>query len=648
MTRRIGPYEVVRELGRGGMGVVYEVTDPALPRRLALKLILDHADPDALARFGREVELLARVRHPNVVAVHAVGRAPEGPYVLMDLVEGEPLSRLVGRLDAARAVEVVRALCDAVGALHAQGVLHRDLKPQNVIVRPDGRPVLLDFGLACDPAGGRSLTRTGQVLGTPRYMAPEQAEGKTQAPLDARADVYGLGAVLFELLAGAPPFAEVDGGPWALLLAVVEREPRWPEVDPALGTVLRRAMAKRPDDRYATAAELSVALRQATEGTLAPPPRGRWGLVAAALALLIILCVGSWSLRPPTPAEVSPSEVAATSTGDEPPVTPPSPAPSREDARTLRPAPGAPGEAAALVWLDERRLATGTRAQVAVWDPEHPGEPRLRWERLEGLGRWLSLGPDVLWAAREGDVGVIPLDDGPPGMSDLPESFGVTALASAPDGQPIVGVTAPERAALIFYPGDVDGAIRLGRGEGPGLVIVVASPEGDRLAATITGDAPATSLRVWSWPGGEPLAAWGHPPESFASLAAAPRSTLIAAGTTTGFLRLFDLATLGDRGAFVAEDATEQRLVPSAHVGHVQALAFSPDGEVLFSVAHPHHPPDAPSELRVWRVANRALARTVALDWRVGALAASPDGRWLALARTDGRVELWSAPALRR
>ncbi|MBX3468806.1 MAG: serine/threonine protein kinase, partial [Planctomycetes bacterium] len=246
-ARRIGPYEVLRELGRGGMGVVYEVRDPALPRRLALKLILDRADPDALARFSREVELLARVRHPGVVAVHAVGHAPEGPFVLMDLVEGEPLSRLVGRLDARRAVEVVRGLCDAVGALHAQGVLHRDLKPQNVIVRPDGAPVLLDFGLARCAWGPGRLTRTGDVLGTPRYMAPEQAEGRG-AP-DARVDVYGLGAILFELLAGAPPFAEVQGGPVALLAAAIEREPRWPAVDAALGAVLRRSMARRPEDR---------------------------------------------------------------------------------------------------------------------------------------------------------------------------------------------------------------------------------------------------------------------------------------------------------------------------------------------------------------------------------------------------------------
>ncbi|MCO5171701.1 MAG: serine/threonine protein kinase [Planctomycetes bacterium] len=260
-ARRVGPYEVMRELGRGGMGVVYEVRDPALPRRLALKLILDGGGSEVVARFVREAELLARVRHPGVVAVHAVGRAPEGPYVVMDLVEGEPLARLAARgLDPARAAALVRALCDAVEALHAQGVLHRDLKPQNVIVRPDGAPVLLDFGVARDAASATSLTRTGQVLGTPRYMAPEQAEGKGGRPHDRRTDVYGLGAILFELLGGAPPFAEVEGG-LGVLVAVQERAPRWPAAPEALGRVLRRAMARRPEDRPPTAAALGAALR---------------------------------------------------------------------------------------------------------------------------------------------------------------------------------------------------------------------------------------------------------------------------------------------------------------------------------------------------------------------------------------------------
>ena len=167
--RAVGPYQVVRELGRGGMGLVLEVRHPDVPRPLALKLILDQeADDTALARFGREAQLLARVRHPNVVVVHQLGRAPEGPYLVTELVAGESLEAQVrrGPLAPERAARITRALADALVAVHAEQVLHRDLKPQNVILRADGSPVLLDFGLA-RAQGGEKLTQTGTSLGTP-------------------------------------------------------------------------------------------------------------------------------------------------------------------------------------------------------------------------------------------------------------------------------------------------------------------------------------------------------------------------------------------------------------------------------------------------------------------------------------------------
>lgn len=195
-ARQIGPYHVVRELGRGGMGVVYEVSHPGVPgRRLALKRILtDVADAKGLVRFGREAQLLARVRHHNVLRVHELGRTAEGPYVVTELVEGENLRELLtrGPFEPRRAAELVRDLADALGAVHAEGILHRDLKPENVLLRPDGTPVVLDFGLARE-LDGEGLTRTGDVLGTPAYMSPEQANGESPSRLDARTDVYGLG-----------------------------------------------------------------------------------------------------------------------------------------------------------------------------------------------------------------------------------------------------------------------------------------------------------------------------------------------------------------------------------------------------------------------------------------------------------------------
>ena len=184
----IGPYRVLRELGRGGMGVVYEVQDPQAPRTLALKLILPgEAGPDALARFAREAQLLARVRHPNVVTVHTMGEANGAPYLVTDLVVGHELSALgrTGPVDPRRAAELVRTLADAVAALHRLGVLHRDLKPENVFVREDGTPVLLDFGLAREIVGPDAASHSVSGLASSSalgvYALAASPDGRTIA-----------------------------------------------------------------------------------------------------------------------------------------------------------------------------------------------------------------------------------------------------------------------------------------------------------------------------------------------------------------------------------------------------------------------------------------------------------------------------------
>jgi hypothetical protein len=266
------------------MGVVYEVRHPANPRPLALKLLLgaDEVSADALERFRREARLLARVRHPSIVGVHAIDRMEDGrDYLVTDLVEGPSLSRARrdGPLEPRRAAEIVRDLALAVAEVHANGILHRDLKPDNVILRPDGVPVLLDFGLARD-AGAQQLTRTGVVVGTPAYMSPEQAEGTRAVELDARTDVYSLGAMLFFLLAGTAPF---EGATITqLIYAVLQKDPEWPADAPAaLVAIGRKAMAKDPDSRHASAAGLAADLAMFVEGH-APmaAPRSRAPLVA--------------------------------------------------------------------------------------------------------------------------------------------------------------------------------------------------------------------------------------------------------------------------------------------------------------------------------------------------------------------------------
>jgi serine/threonine-protein kinase len=268
------------------MGEVFEAVDPG-GRTVALKLLLRSraaAGPAALERFLREARLLARIRHPNVVAVHDLGEAPEGPYLVTDLVEGRELGDVLddGPLAPKRAAEVVRALCGAVGELHAAGVLHRDLKPENVILKPDGAPVLLDFGLARE-MGSDALTRTGQLLGTPAYFSPEQARGVSPSSLDGRVDVYALGAVLYACLTGRPPFVEAQSMP-ELVGAIVGRAPkppskRNPAVPRALDRVTGRALAKAKEARYSSAEALGEDLERFLRGELGA---SRWVRRAAA------------------------------------------------------------------------------------------------------------------------------------------------------------------------------------------------------------------------------------------------------------------------------------------------------------------------------------------------------------------------------
>ncbi|MCO5170821.1 MAG: serine/threonine protein kinase [Planctomycetes bacterium] len=255
---RLGPFRVVRHLGRGGMGSVYEVVDPQLGRRVALKLIEGRADPTALERFRREAHVLARLQHPGVVRVHRLGDLPQGPFILEELVAGERLRDVAARgpLAPRQAAELARGLADALADVHALGVVHRDLKPENVIVRPDGAPVLIDFGIARD-ADAETLTRTGALVGTLAYMAPEQVRSRG-APVDGRADVYALGVVLYELLSGRPPF---EGAPIELLARILHDVPPpltrlRPDVPPDLDAIVQVALARSPDERHAGAAAM--------------------------------------------------------------------------------------------------------------------------------------------------------------------------------------------------------------------------------------------------------------------------------------------------------------------------------------------------------------------------------------------------------
>ncbi|MCB9613617.1 MAG: protein kinase [Sandaracinus sp.] len=282
-------FRIDAPLGTGAMGAVYRATDLRTQQPVALKVLLrDKQDGEGRQRFAREAQILSDLDHPGVVGIRGFGHAKSVPWLAMELVEGETLGqriRRAGKLEPSVLAPILRDLCSALGVAHAAGVTHRDLKPDHVMLPKTDTDrslvKLIDFGLSRASTSGK-LTRTGTVLGTPRYMAPEQISSAANA--SARSDVYALGVIVFEALTGDSPFAASDQG--QLLGAILQGrtdslEKHRPDLPPELDDVIKCAMATRPEDRYGTPRELFEAFVAAsgTQGaprfsTPAPPPPG--------------------------------------------------------------------------------------------------------------------------------------------------------------------------------------------------------------------------------------------------------------------------------------------------------------------------------------------------------------------------------------
>src|SRR6516225_5053004 len=270
----IARYRVVRPLGEGGMGTVYEAEQDNPRRTVALKVIRAGLTSDILLkRFAREAEILGRLRHPGIAQVYDAGVAESGqPYFVMELIAGVPLDQYAREhaLDAGGRLELVARVCDAVQHAHERGIIHRDLKPANILMEASGQPRVLDFGVAraadLGPTAGGGRTETGQLLGTLDYMSPEQASGEPSA-LDARTDIYALGVILYELLAHRLPYS-LDGLALPEAARVIrEREPsRLGALDTRLRgdveTIVAKALAKDRARRYASAGNLAADLRR--------------------------------------------------------------------------------------------------------------------------------------------------------------------------------------------------------------------------------------------------------------------------------------------------------------------------------------------------------------------------------------------------
>jgi serine/threonine-protein kinase len=305
LPRDFGPYELLAEIGRGGMGVVYKARQKALDRVVALKMILaTHlASQEHIRRFQVEAWAAAHVRHSNITQIHDVGQHHGQHFFTLEYIEGESLAQRIARsrLDFESAARLITTVARAVDHLHAHGIVHRDLKPSNILLDRDDQPYVTDFGLAKVFVPGSEATATGVIAGTPSYMAPEQASGRS-AEVGPPADIYSLGAILYELLTGEPPFKQES--PLDTLLDIIGREPRYPrQVNPhvprGLELICMKCLAKSPDQRYASAAALADDLERFVRAEpLAVRPPGmfqrieQWARRRPALACrLVVLAV---------------------------------------------------------------------------------------------------------------------------------------------------------------------------------------------------------------------------------------------------------------------------------------------------------------------------------------------------------------------
>jgi serine/threonine protein kinase len=282
LPRRFGRYEIVGKLGEGAMGVVYRAKDTALGRVVALKMLSADLgeDDEIIQRFRREAEAIGRLNHPHIVTVYDLGEAEGHIFMAMELLEGEDLRALIARVaqvPLADRVRILAQVAEGLGYAHSKGVVHRDVKPANIVVEASGQVTLLDFGLA-RVATRETITRRGVILGTPDYMSPEQAMGK---PVDHRSDIFSAGAVFYELLTGQKPFAgrTLHG----VLYQIISDEPDPvltlnPECPGRLALVAHRMLRKDPEKRYASMDEVAAelwaihgALRRSRSRSALPP-----------------------------------------------------------------------------------------------------------------------------------------------------------------------------------------------------------------------------------------------------------------------------------------------------------------------------------------------------------------------------------------
>jgi WD40 repeat protein/serine/threonine protein kinase len=573
--RYFGDYDLLEKVAQGGMGVVYKARQVTLNRTVAVKLILagQLASENDVRRFYSEAEAAAKLDHPNIVPIHEVGEHESQHYFSMGFVEGESLAAKVadGPLPLREAAALVKTIAQAVQYAHEQGIIHRDLKPANVLLDKSGQPRVTDFGLAKQVDADSSLTATGDVIGTPSYMSPEQARGETEkvGPLS---DVYSLGAVLYCLLTGRPPFRAASH--LDTLRQVLEQEPVSirqlnPQVDCDLETICLKTLEKEPSQRYVSAQAFVEDLERYLNGhPIQARPIGRvargwrWckrnpvfaGLAGSVATLLLILAIaGSIAADRQASLETRQRQIA------------------------------------------DRRLYV---RQIAI--------AQLHWANGDVEAAWLSLNAcrsdlrgweyNYLYSLFNRN------------QQTMKGNFRVvTSVAFSPDGRRIVGSGDDTVTVWDAESGQDTLTISVWRQ----LILSVAfSPDGRR----IVGGLEDGTVRVWDATSGENVFALRGHDGPVASVAYSPDSQQIVSGGGDNTLKVRDA------------ESGQKTLTLVGHSGPVTSVAFSPDGQRIVSGSRGLQP--KPGELKVWDA--KSGKEVFALKGHTGpvtSVAFSPDGQ---------------------
>jgi WD40 repeat protein len=662
-------YQILGELGRGGMGVVYRARQTSLDRLVALKMVLTgvHAGPGERARFRREAEAVARLQHPHIVQIHEIGEHDGTPFFSLEYVPAGSLDKKLNGtpLPAHEAAQLLETLARTIHAAHEQGIIHRDLKPANVLLTKDGQPKITDFGLAkrLDPGpgalapGGR--TETGAIIGTPSYMAPEQAGGPSKA-IGPPADIYALGAILYECLTGRPPFRAET--PLDIVRQVLSQEPVSPSrlnprVPRDLETIALKCLNKAPSNRYTTTVEMADDLRRFQTGEpILARPVGLWerswrwarrrpaqaALVGvSSLALLALVGVGVGRVYS------SRLEVAYESERD-----------ARDRAeKAQREVERQRAREEELLRLQENihRLAVaqsewhagrvGRAEQILASCPAS-----LRgweWHYLRQLcrGELLSLSghrgevtcvayrPDgrrLVSADKAGTVIVRDANTGQNLLTFAGHKDTIWSVTFSPSGRRLA--TAGNDGTVGIWAANSGRKIHALVHEGP-MTSIAWSPDGQHLVSACQDG----TVRVWNALTGEPLGRLEGKAVNIQEVAFSPDGRSVAGSS-------FRFQVQGGRPVYLGQvkawnlSTRKEMFSAEGHTDRVLSLAFSPDGQYLASGSEDR-------TIRIWTAATGQKVHTLRGHTElVRRIAFHPDGRRLASAAWDGTVRVWEVP----